>query len=144
MKEEKVWDILFLAWCSSICSHLILIHFDFVWVFMFWGEAKSTGNKYSLIEHFPPLFHFCSDLCSRSHTVPVHIFFLTPFAEERPVQDYYRIICIIWQTWAKTFFFPFLEHVCLVSLPPCHIKALLGPSRSSALFCGFGGRVPAR
>lgn len=49
--------------------------FDFVWMFIFCGEWKSTGNKYSLIESFPPFFNFCSDLCSRSHTVPV---FLSP------------------------------------------------------------------
>lgn len=100
---------------------MIFFLFDFVWMFIFWGEWKSTGNKYSLIESFPPLFHFCSDLCSRSHTV---LFFFSPLAVERPVQDYYCIICIIWQTWAKTFFFLFLEHLCLVSLPLCHIKAL--------------------
>lgn len=56
--------------CSSICSH-VSVSF---WMFIFWGEWKSTGNKYSLIESFPPLFHFSSDLCSCSHTVP-EIFF---------------------------------------------------------------------
>lgn len=120
-------DLWFPICCSSICSYDdFFFLFDCVWMFIFWEEWKSTGNKYSLIESFPPLFHFCSDLCSRSHTVPsgFFFFFFYPLAVERPVQDYYRIIWIIWQTWAETFFFLFLEHLCLVSLPLCHRTAL--------------------
>lgn len=47
---------------------------------------------------------------------PVHSF------PHRAVQDYYSVIVIIWHTWAETFFFLFLQHLCPVSL--CHIRAL--------------------
>lgn len=99
-----------------------LFLFASMWMFIFWREWKSTGNKYSLIESCPPLFPFCSDPCSHSHTVSVFLFL--PLAVERADQDYYCIICIIWQTWEKTFFFLSLDHLCPVSLPLCHIKAL--------------------
>lgn len=47
---------------------------------------------------------------------PVHSF------PHRAVRDYYSVIVIIWHTWAETFFFLFLQHLCPVSL--CHIRAL--------------------
>lgn len=139
-------SVLFLTCPSYICSNDILILFllDFVWMFIFWRELRSTGNKYSLIEYF---FHFLTAVLSfwPVHTFPhshCFFFFFTPVSlKTNPRLLQYNLYHLTYMGRDISLSFP-------LTLVP-----RLSLSYKSALFFlplpilsavpQFGGRVPA-
>lgn len=110
-----------------VLSVLIWFSFPFfVWMFIFWGEWKSTGNKSSLIESFPSLFFYIFVLtCALVPTLSLYFFFFSPPCSGKTSPRLLPYNLYHLTNMSKDIFlsFPWTFVPCL-SPPLCHIKAL--------------------